>query len=248
MKKYQEFLNRFPTISILISSRLDGNMSTSYGDEVAVLENRTKYFIAHGIPVERTVKMNVLHSDEIMKILSSNSEYSIPDSNISTDAVITNIRGLYFYVLFGDCIPLFLFNPDMTIMAYAHMSWKSICKYLHSKVAFEVTKIANCKFDDLIIVLGPSIKAESYCFTNPAQLEMPEWANYVKKNSNEMFCIDLVKFIVDDLLKLGIKPSNVYCSDIDTGVDMRYFSHFRAVNNFDPSDSEGRFIVAAGIK
>jgi len=209
----------------------DGNMSLKYGAYDEVLKNKKKFFDENNI--KKTVSINVLYSDKINFLNNSCPQ------EIDTDCLITNQKNIFLYLCFGDCIPMVVYDKTKEIISLTHLGWQSISLNLHQKVIQYYIDKFNSNLDDLEVVLGPSIKKDSYILKKPNQLQINGWERYLEKLDNDYYKIDLNKFVCDSLLKMNIKQ--IINSEIDTAQDLNLFSHYR-YNYMDKNIPEGRFI------
>lgn len=216
---------------VICSTVKDGNMSFKYGDHSDVLKNRKKFFDANNI--NKTANIKVLYGDEIT-FLNNN----LP-SEVFTDCLVADQKNVFLYLCFGDCIPMVVYDKKQNVISLAHLGWQSISMNLHQKVVLYYIDKFKSNLEDLEIVLGPSIKKDSYILKNPNQLQLPEWENYLEEVDNDFYKIDLNRFVYDSLLKMNIK--HIINSEIDTAKDLNFFSHYRY--NYSNRDvPEGRFI------
>ena len=95
-----------------------------------------------------------------------------------------------------------------------------------------------------MVYFGPSISANSYAFPNPAQKNMVDWKEYIRFENN-LYYIDLVGYIINDIKNFGINETRIINNNIDTATNKNYFSHYRSVHQGIP---EARFIFGAGLK
>lgn len=239
MDNFDNYNIKTGNLNVFYSQQKDGNMSIKFGDEDTVHKNRKRYYQSLGIDISKTVYMHTEISDVICEFINK-----APESDIWCDAVITNMTDYYFYLAFGDCIPLVYFDIEKKIMGFGHLGWQSICKNLHIKLLHQLIRDHQCEIDDLILVIGPSIKAKSYIFSDPAQLYMDGWEDFLFKQ-NGLYHVDLVGYIQRDIIKERFLDTNIFISEIDTGSNNEYYSHYRSVH--DDKYIEGRFIFGAGI-
>lgn len=230
----------YKNLQYFYSYTSDGNMSLKYGVMDEVEKSQKEFFNTINIPVESTYRMDILYSDEVLMLHDVPTEHSL-----KCDAVISTKKDLYVFLAFGDCIPFVAYDDEKKVFAFAHLGWQSICKDLHLKVLKIMNSNYGCNLEEIKIFFGPSITKESYAFENPAQLTMPQWKEYIRYTDN-LYHIDLVKYIVDNIKKLGVSHDNISLSNIDTATNPDFFSHYRSMHN--PSEKEGRFIFGAGIK
>jgi len=233
--------------NMLNSTKLDGNVSAKYGNEEETINNRKRFFEKKNISFDKTLIIQVKYSDEIFylndKFIKSNNDLS--KLVINTDCIITKNPNIFIYIPFGDCIPLGVYDRKNKVLAFAHMGWQSIELNLHKKLINTLVNEYNSIIDDLEVILGPSIKGESYILENPSQLKYKEWKLFLKDVSNGHYKIDLNGYLIHGLNELGI--ANITNSNIDTAKDNNYFSHYRCVYT-NKDEKEGRFICGVMMK
>lgn len=213
-------------------------MSTKYDKDIIVQKNKSNFFDSINLHESKLYSLDILYSDVIIDLTIK------PSSNVlNCDAVITQLKDIYTYLAFGDCIPFVVYDQEKSVFAFAHLGWQSICKDLHTKVIKKILMQYNSNPSNLKIFFGPSITKESYAFENPAQLQFPEWKNHISYEKG-LYHIDLIGYIVDQICCLGIDMKNISKSNINTATDLNYFSHYRSTRT---QEKEGRFIYGAGM-
>ncbi len=228
---------KYNNLLIFYSNTEDGNMSKKYGNESTVIDNQKRFFYNIGIS-NNNYYLKITNGDII-------KEFSEPsDLDIEADAIISRSYNKFFYLAFGDCIPMVVYDKKNDIVVFAHLGWKSICLDLHKKVIIKLLDDYNSSIRNLIIYFGPAIAANSYVFSNPAQLHMPEWKSFVKKIGNS-YSVDLISYIIKGLIDIGVDLKQIKESKVDTATNLDFFSHYRSVHSGYP---EGRFIFGAGLQ
>lgn len=230
-------LNETPFI--FCSNIKDGNMSGRFGDEAIVKQNIDSFFGKLNIRKQDTLRLHLTNDNHLTDL-----ERKLKCDSIKTDAIVTKLTDYYFYLGFADCIPMVAYDDKNNILGFAHLGWKNICGRLQKKVLDLMVNKYNSNIDNIKVFFGPSILKESYAFPQPAQLEMPEWEKYIFKK-DDLYHIDLQKYIIDDLISLGVKESNICENTINTATDKRFYSHFRSQHNME--EMEGRFIFGTSI-
>ncbi len=101
---------------LINSTKTDGNTSIKYDDKNVALENRKKFFQSQNICEKNTVLINVKYSDKIVELDECflNQNKNLDQIKVSTDCVITNLKGIFIYLLFGDCIPFVIYDAKKT--------------------------------------------------------------------------------------------------------------------------------------
>lgn len=231
---------------LMLSSTVDyGNMSLNYGLKEEVISNRKSFFKDVNIPFENTLVLKALNKNKIFDLdkifLEQNKDLS--KIVLEADGGITKEKNIFFYLNFGDCIPLVIYDKKQDIMAFCHLGWKSVENNLHLDAVKHLIKKYNSKVEDLMVELGPSIKKDSYIMENPSQLNIKEWECFLEKVEKNNYKVDLDGYVVHTLKEIGL--TNVSVSDIDTFTNINYFSNHRE-HKFNLKD-KGRFISGAMI-
>lgn len=224
---------------IFNSNIIDGNMSYKYANSKEEVDsNKNKFYESLNLKYDNIYNLCVTYSDKILVINSMPT-----NKEIVADSIITNCENFFITLGFADCIPLIIYDRRKEIFSFSHLGWQSICVDLHKKVIKKMTQEMKSDFSDLMVYIGPSIKVNSYAFENPAQLSMPGWSSYLL-HKNGLYHIDLVKYVVDNIIDLGVLQENIIISPVDTGNNDEYFSHYRSMH--DRLYKEGRFILGVG--
>lgn len=230
-------------LRMLYSTKKDGNMSKNYDEtQGQYLINRKVFFDNNNINIENTIVIDDMNGTNIIEIDEKfiNENKDLSKLEIKTDCIITKIPNIFIYLPFGDCIPLAILDTKQNIFAFVHLGWRSTELNLHLKVIDTLKNKYNSKTEDLEVMIGPSIKKESYVFKNPTQLKKKEWLPFLNQLKDDCYQIDLNGYIIDGLKKIGI--NKILNSDIDTGRDDSFFSHYKSVKT---NKKEGRFICGA---
>ncbi len=165
----------------------------------------------------------LLHQIHSNKYVFINKNFKFLKNKIKADAIITDQRKLPIAVLTADCVPILLFDREKKIIAAIHAGWKGAFKGIINKVInFMIKK--GCSKDNLIGVIGPCIKQNSY---NVRRDFMNKFIKKDKKNKvffkykKDIIYFNLTSFIKSQLK--SIKNTNIDTINIDT---------FNTKNNF----------------
>ena len=230
-------------LKMLYSTKIDGNMSKNYDEiEGEYLINRKKFFNDNKINIENTIAIDDMNGTNIIEIdekfIKGNKDLSVLE--IKTDCIITKIPNIFIYLPFGDCVPLAILDTKQNIFAFAHLGWRSTELNFHLIVIEMLKNKYNSRIEDMKVIIGPSIKKESYIFKEPSQLNKKEWIPFLSQLKDGYYQIDLNGYIVDGLNKVGI--TKIVNSEIDTAKDNSFFSHYKSIRT---NEKEGRFICGA---
>ncbi len=120
------------------------NMATSVGDSREnVIENRSR--IAFSMKINRSSYYDLwqVHSN---KVVIADQPRPINEAHLKADAIVTNRKGVSLLMLFADCVPVLLFDPNTKCHRY------SPCRL---EGYFEWGGFRNCKSYDRKISLYP---------------------------------------------------------------------------------------------
>lgn len=231
-------------VKCAISNVFDGNMSFKFGEEKEVLKNRKNFLEKNNIPVEKCVGINLAHGSEILTV-SQNDASLYATKTKEGDALLTNQKGIFLFMMTADCLPIIIFDPVKEVLALVHCGWKSTEEKIIQKVIQKMMDDYKSEARNVIAVIGPGIHKESYRFPNPIQKSLPGWKLFLSNADDGQISVDLPGYNVFQLKQSGILSENIEVSPADTVKDKNYFSHYRSVCT---GEAEGRFCTVVGIK
>lgn len=149
-----------PEIMAGLSERRDGSMvwwNRLPVDEV-VRRNRENYFRGLGISPERVAAGGVVHGSRVAVV----GEKEAGKYLLNTDALITNVPGLFLTITAADCLPVYFYDAKTQSLGLAHAGWRGLINGLLEKVVFKFGRSFDSKADDLSVIIGPHIKSCHY--------------------------------------------------------------------------------------
>lgn len=192
------------------------------------------------------IGLNQIHSDLVTVINSPKIRNKYIGKEIpKTDGAITNQPQTFLLVKTADCIPLFLFDPHQSTVGLIHVGWRGAVKQIHLKAVNLFQASFNCKLQDILIGMGPSICKHCYLSENkPEQLNKPGWEKFISTKPVG-WSVDLSGYVKHSLIGSGIKPKNIEVNNICTYEDSRFPSYYR---DQPQTPSIGRIYNIIGIK
>jgi copper oxidase (laccase) domain-containing protein len=219
----------------------DMSLGSSSSDGVA---NRERFLRIHGLGPAETVVMGVSHADGIARVSDADrgrGVFAYRDA-IEADALVTDTPGLALLLTPADCVPLVLWDQQACVLALIHCGWRSTDLAIAQRVVTCIEATWGKEPTELHAFLGPGIKACSYRRMAPSQLHSSRWRPYVLAHADGSVAIDLYAHNRDQLLRAGVRCDAIEESNVDTGGDVAYFSHSRALRSGEP---DGRNAVMA---
>ena len=130
--------NSTSSLICVTSSAEDGNMDFRFGDEEAVIRNRTRFLEKHGILYEDHIAMRCDHGDVVTLVTSFHPEVGArsQEEQIQSEVLVTQEKNLALMLFTADCQPTCFFDPVTNTIALAHISRKTLCNKLTEKNCF----------------------------------------------------------------------------------------------------------------
>lgn len=216
---------------VAFSEISDGNMSSKYSDDY--MANREKLLKSLKLSSQKATMMNLVDNGSIC--LSDELE----SENADCEALITKEINHLLLLLTADCIPAIIYEKKKNILAILHLSFKNTDECLLAK-AIDFVKEQGADPNEMMLILGPGIRQESYYFENSPKLTS-DWSVYSAVKNNRIY-FDLFGFNKNLAMANGIKDENTIDLNIDTFRDEKFYSHRRSAAKH---QGEGRFMSVA---
>jgi YfiH family protein len=173
----------------------------------------------HDVPV---LQLKQIHSDTIL--LSDKIK-----SGASGDGIILNQRNRLALIKTADCIPLTFWETTSMLGGIIHVGWRGLHQKIESKLLQILDEIRIDK-ENLKFYIGPSIESKCY----PVGPEIYELFNgyafrdkvFQRKNRVE-FHLDLKNALTLSLISSGIKPDQIFDSNICNFCESERFPSYR---------------------
>jgi YfiH family protein len=270
-------LREYPKLFHAFSTKDNGNMANAIlGEKVdfnKVFENRKNFLSKINVDINSCICMWVMGEDGIAEVNTKDAGVSMKDYKkaVKIDALVTNIKNLFIFLLTADCAPVILYDPVKEAVGVAHIGWKGADLGIVRKVIKRLSDLYKSKSEDLIIGIGPSARGESYIKKNPSQRNKIEWKGFIKKvttrkgrhpgfssgsremlkkfqhdKEEEFYKVDFVGLCKKQLVESGVKEKNIFDCGVDTAKDSLFFSHYREKDKY--INKQGRFACIVGLK
>lgn len=231
-------LYRDPDLHHGISTRKGGvstrpysslNLGLNTSDKMdRVQENRKRFFQSVALSTDMLSIPQQVHSDHVKCVIE-------PGIQADTDALITNIKGITLTVQVADCLPIYLYDPDKYCIGLVHAGWRGSVATIISKTVHQMQRSFKTNPENIQAFLGPSI--------GPCCYEVgPEVIAQFSTQHITNGYLDLWKCNSDQLIKSGVKPSNIIISRLCTVCQSDLFFSHRASGNI-----TGRMIAYWGL-
>ena len=169
-----------------------------------------------------------VHEDEVIKVTAEDKGNGIiyPNKFESADGLITSQRGVPLITFYADCVPLMFLDKTDGVIAMSHSGWKGTVKNIAQKTVDVFTDDYNCKKENILAAVGPSIGV--CCFEvgdEVADIFSEKFGDAVLEK-HEKWHVNLQKAVYLELKSAGIPEENITMSGICTSCNSDLlFSH-----------------------
>lgn len=190
------------------------NMGLHVKDEYDdVLANRLRLAEAVQFPLSTWVSGEQVHGAEISIITPEHKgqgAYRMEDNIQGVDGLITNEPGILCTAFFADCVPLFFFDPEASLIGIAHAGWKGTVKQIARRMVDEMINLGATD-KQIRVIIGPSISRQMYEVDDAVIRHIPEeWKEVVvQRAENNRYLLDLQQLNMEILLQYGILRHNI---------------------------------------
>jgi len=200
-------------------SGLKYGISEKFDGDLALANNRRIFFERQGIDEQNIVRLDQVHSAEVVKVDGSHRGKIIPNA----DGLVTSDKNFFLTVTVADCFPVYFYNPVLNSIGLAHSGWRGTV----NNIVGETVKVMQGNPDDLIAGIGPGIQA---CHFEIKEDVLEKFAKYPEAviYRDEKIFINLPKIITQQLTDAGVKIVNIEnCGECTFCQKEKYFSFRR---------------------
>jgi YfiH family protein len=193
-----------------------------------VRANRERLAEAVGVQAEDFVACRQMHGTGVAKVDWSDAGTFKDDC----DALVTDAPGLPLFLVFADCVPVLLYDPEHRALGLCHAGWRGTVN--GAAVATLWTMQAAYDTDPRAVVacIGPSIGPQSYAVGEDvialahAKLpDAPQLFVYPQGAAGQAH-FDLWAANRSQLVAAGVPPQQIEVAGIDTATNTAdFFSH-----------------------
>jgi polyphenol oxidase len=202
------------------------NLGGLNGDHKSnVIENRKRVFDAIGLPVESIYDAWQVHGTDV---ICTDRPRPLDTPHLRADAIITNNPGVTLFMRFGDCVPIFLYDPVHHVISMVHAGWIGTVQKLVKKSVEVMREKYKSIPEDIQAVIGPSIGPDHYQIGADVEKKVKESfgvesAALLPLKDYQIF-FDLWKANSYSLREAGVK--NIHISGICTACHLKdWYSH-----------------------
>lgn len=201
-------LDQVPAVRFAFSTRNGGvsadpfglNLSFRVGDDPDhVAENRRRFFSTIGYSAEDGAFPLQCHSNRVQGV-------SKPGSYESCDALWTRTRGVPLAVSVADCLPVFLYDPESSVIAAIHAGWRGTVGSIVSETVRTIQRECGSDPPSMMAFIGPG--ADVCCYEVGKEVGDVFDPGCVTLREGKRF-LNLKKANVNQLLLSGLKNEHI---------------------------------------
>ena len=227
LKKFKNIRHCFFSRKNGISEGLYKSLNCGLGSDDKkenVLKNLELVSKKIGCNKKSLITLNQTHSNQVIYF---EKEKDVKNK-LRGDAIISKVKNIGISILAADCAPILFYDPHKNIIACAHSGWKGALNGIIKNTINKLNEL-NSKSDDLIAVVGPCIKKQSYEVKKDFLEKFIAIDNknesFFQKISNEKYTFDLRGFINKEISNFNVK--NIENIEMDTFSEKKFFYSYR---------------------
>ncbi len=214
-------------INFVTNKKVGINYSNQSRDEI-----RSKLGSLVDYEFKKIISPRQTHTNNVVVINESNLDAELND----VDGIVTNLKGVALTIATADCQSIIIYDKRKNVIGNIHSGWKGTLNKILSNGVNLMLKEYQCNVEDLVVCIGPSIL--KCCFEVDKDVVDMFLSNFDDiedtislgeiKESRQKYYIDTIEINKRELIKLGVKESNIHCSNICTMCSSDEFHSYRA--------------------
>ena len=195
------------------------NMASYNDDSIENIErNRQLFCMKYKLPYERLITCNQVHDNNIQVIDNKLGSFVA----LSSDGLITNVRDILLGIITADCLPIFVFNDNESVIGIFHAGWKGTYENILTKGIEKICKIYNENVNNINVVIGPGISVKSYEVGD----EFRDYFEYLEERDDSLY-LNLYKENIKRAIDIGINKDKIIAYDSCTALEPDKFYSYR---------------------
>ena len=192
--------------------------------------NRNAYFIRNNIDPAKVISAEIVHGNSARVIYNNNGGKVVRN----VDGLITQSKGIFLSITSADCLPIFLFDPESSIISMVHAGWRSLADNILQNSISKFTGNFKSNPKKILAGIGPSICQKHYGVSPEVAEKFKNYPKVTKEENGEIL-LDLKKIAQLQLAEAGLSEKNIEISPECTfEFPEKYFSARRERKKISP--------------
>ncbi len=208
------------------------NLGLHVGDEDAdVIKNRQLVAESLGWSFDAWTCGEQVHGSRAVKVTSAErgkGRFSLQDTLLGCDALVTDVKGVLLTSLYADCVPLYFYDPVNEAIGLAHAGWRGTAGAIAQSTIDLMAREYGSSPNDMLAAVGPAIGACCYEVDGPVieqmakliegmELEPTAAHEAMELSTDGKARLNLKEINRQIMIKAGILPSRIELSKWCTG-------------------------------
>ena len=192
-----------------------------------VIENRRRIFAAFERKVETIFDVWQVHGTEV---IATKTARPLNAAHQKADAILTDYENITLFMRFGDCVPIYFYDPVKRVIGIAHAGWQGTVKKIVQTTVKNMQQAYNSQTEDILAGIGPSICGEHYEFGGHAlEFVQESFKNELaevlfEKDGKIHFDLWRANYLL--LIQAGLKHAHIQISGVCTAGNIEdWYSH-----------------------
>jgi YfiH family protein len=224
------------------------NMSLKTGPALDLAAQRRKVVCNHlGLPFDRLVAPNQIHSPHVVRIQESDARAGNVDPKTAiqfVDGLVCDLANTPIIQFSADCPMIAVVDAERRVFGTAHASWRGTVASITTELIRQLVREFNARPEQMTAAICPC--------AGPGEYEVGEdvlriararlngaVAFFPKQNGRYHF--DMRAANVAQLVDAGVPTERIFVATASTMTDDRFYSHRRE------GEKAGRFALIAGF-
>jgi len=204
----------------------------------AVATNRLRVADAMGVPPDRLLSLNQVHSADVVTVDGAGWA-----ERPRADAAVTRQPGLALGILTADCAPVLFADAGAGVIGAAHAGWRGTLGGI-VEATVDAMEAAGARRGAIRAVIGPTISQRAYevgpDFFETFLAREAGWDRYFAEGKDDRLLFDLPGLVLARLRAVGVEAE--WIGRCTYGDPDRFYSYRRATHAGEPD--YGRLISA----
>ena len=222
---------------IIAQSKLaDGNMSFARGNADEVISNRRKFLDSLGLNLDNLAAPHLVHGTDCEIVSAAHrgkGAFSLDTAIPDTDALITKDSNVIIAVTTADCLPVFLWCDDFSIIGIAHAGWKGLADKILKSMVNRIRTESDVSLYKLHAMIGVGVgRCCYYVDTDRLKRFLNLGLCHIHERDGEKVQLDLKEIARIQLEREGIPADNNTIETECSSCGNNYPSYRRMGENF----------------
>lgn len=198
-----------------------------------VVENQRRFCESLGFHLDRLVQPIQIHDSNVVYV---NTPGTFPE----TDALISDVEGIFLSIKTADCVPVLLYDSLKQVIGLIHAGWRGVLSNIISKTIFMMKKMFGTEPRDILAGLGPAIC--ECCYEISAEIADQFSCSEVIRLDNRVY-LNIIRAVENRLISSGVLPEKLDRIALCTFCNTEKFYSYRRDNG-----KTGRLMTVIGLR